>query len=106
MDWFKMKAVEYGLSFVIGPLAMLVMQLLKQGVAVVDQLPTWQKRGVVVFLAAVFTVLGQVLGVNFGVTPDDISGLAVLEQDTIKAALAAAVAMGLHALKKAAKPTP
>lgn len=100
MSWFKMQAIELGMSFVIGPLAAVTMQMLKQTVTVVEALPAWQKRGVVVFLATVFTVLGQVLGVDFGVTPESVSGLATLSEDTVKVALASVLAFGLHWLKK------
>lgn len=100
MSWFKMQAIELGMSFVIGPLAAVTMQLLKQLVGVVESMPAWQKRAVVVFLATVFTVLGQLLGVDFGVTPESISGLAALSEETVKVAIASAVAFGLHWLKK------
>lgn len=100
MSWFKMQAIELGMSFVIGPLAAVTMQLLKQLVGVVEAMPAWQKRAVVVFLATVFTVLGQLLGVDFGVTPESISGLAALSEETLKVAIASAVAFGLHWLKK------
>lgn len=100
MSWFKMQAIELGMSFVIGPLAAVTMQLLKQLVGVVEAMPTWQKRAVVVFLATVFTVLGQLLGVDFGVTSESISGLAALSEETVKVAIASAVAFGLHWLKK------
>lgn len=102
MSWFKMQAIELGLSLVVGPLAAVTMQLLKQVVGVVEALPAWQKRAVVVFLATAFTVLGQALGVDFGVTPESLDGLAALSEDTIKVAIASAVAFGLHWVKKKA----
>lgn len=102
MSWFKMQAIELGLSLVVGPLAAVTMQLLKQVVGVVEALPAWQKRAVVVFLAAVFTVLGQALGVDFGVTPESLDGLAALSEETVKVAIASALAFGLHWVKKKA----
>ena len=102
MNWFKMQAIELGLSFVVGPLAAVTMQLLKQLVGVVEAMPAWQKRAVVVALASVFTLLGQALGVDFGVTTESVTWLADLSEDTIKVAIASAVAFGLHWVKKKA----
>ena len=102
MNWFKMQAIELGLSFVIGPLAAVTMQLLKQVVAAVELMPAWQKRAVVVAIASVFTLLGQALGVDFGVTTESVTWLAELSEDTIKVAIASAVAFALHWLKKRA----
>jgi hypothetical protein len=103
VDFLKMKAVEMGLAWIVGPLAMLTMQGLKMAVAGIEALPAWQKRAVVVFVASVLTVLGQALGVDFGVTSESLNGLAAIELETVKVALASALALGLHALKKAAK---
>ena len=103
MTWLKMQALELGLAWIVGPVVVVVMQLLKRLVAVVEGLPAWQKRAVVVFLASVFTLLGQALGVDFGVTPESLSGLATLSEDTLKVAVASAFAMGLHWAKKALK---
>lgn len=103
MDFVKLKALEYGLAWLVGPLAMLAMQGLKRGVAAVELLPAWQKRTVVVFLATVFTVLGQVLGVDFGVTPDSLEGLTAITHETAKIAVAAAIAFALHWAKRVVK---
>ena len=102
MNWFKMQAIELAMSFVIGPLAAVTMQLLKQVVAAVELMPAWQKRAVVVAIASVFTLLGQALGVDFGVTTESVTWLAELSEDTIKVAIASAVAFALHWLKKRA----
>jgi hypothetical protein len=99
----KMKALEMGLAWVIGPLAMLTMQGLKSATVAIDALPAWKKRAVVVGVATMFTLLGQVLGVDFGVTTDSLEGLKAIELETLKVALASAIAMALHAMKKAAK---
>lgn len=103
MDVLKLKALEYAMAWLVGPLAMLAMQGLKRGVAAVDLLPAWQKRAVVVLLATGFTLLGQVLGVDFGVTPDSLEGLTLITHDTAKIAVAAALAFALHGLKRVVK---
>jgi hypothetical protein len=95
----KLKVVEYALSFVVAPLAMLAMQGLKIGVRQVDALPTWQKRGVVVAIAALFTALGHLAGVDFGVTSESVDALATLPVATLETVIAALIAMGLHWVK-------
>lgn len=96
MDFLKLKVVEYALSFVVAPLAMLAMQGLKIGVRQVDELPTWQKRGVVVAIAALFTALGHLAGVDFGVSGESIEALATLPVATLETVIAALIAMALH----------
>jgi hypothetical protein len=100
VELLKIKALEMGLAWVIGPLAMLTMQGMKAASRGIDALPAWQQRVVVVAVAAVLTLLGQVLGVDFGVTTDSLEGLKAIELETLKVAIASALAMGLHALKK------
>lgn len=103
MDFIKLKLVEYGMAFVIAPLAVIVVQALKRYSGWVESLPAWQKR---VFVAATvlgFTALGHALGVDFGVKGEDLGFLANLDQTTIETLLGSAVAFGIHALKKAAK---
>jgi hypothetical protein len=51
----------------------------------------------------VLTALGAALGIDFGVADGTLSGLAVLEKETIVAGLGAVVAMGLHAVRGAVK---
>ncbi len=99
MDWVKLKVVEYALSFVVAPLAMLAMQGLKIGVRQVDALPSWQKRGVVVAIAALFTALGHLAGVDFGVTSESVDALATLPVATLETVIAALIAMALHWVK-------
>jgi hypothetical protein len=99
VDWVKLKVVEYALSLVVAPLAMLTMQGLKFGVRQVDALPSWQKRAVVVAVAAMFTSLWHLAGVDFGVSNESIEGLTTLPVATLETALAAVLAMGLHWVK-------
>lgn len=103
MDTLKLKALEIGLGWIIGPLALLAMQLLKKYVAWVESRDAWTKRALVVATSAVLTALGAALGVDFGVSEGSISGLAMLEKETIVAVLGALVAMSLHALKSVVK---
>jgi hypothetical protein len=105
VDWVKLKVVEYALSFVVAPVALLVMQGLKLGVRQVDALPAWQKRAVVVAVAALFTALGNLVGVSFDVSGESVDGLATLPVQTVETALAAMLAMGLHWLKNKRKAT-
>lgn len=100
MDFFKLKALEYGMALVIGPLAAVIVQGAKRYIAWVDQLPAWQKRAFVLVTATALTALGAVTGVEFAVTGEDISLLNNLDAEAVKAALAAAVAFALHAVKK------
>lgn len=99
MDFLKLKAVEYALSVVVAPLAMLAMQALKVGVREVDELPAWQKRGVVVAVAALFTAIGNLAGVNFGVSGESVDGLLTVPAATVETAIASLLAMGLHWVK-------
>jgi hypothetical protein len=101
VGWLKMQAIEYGLTLIVAPLAVLVMQGLKRTADQVEQLPPWAKRGTVVAIAAACTAAGHVLGVDFGVTPE--TGLAAIPQGAVETAIAAALAMALHALKPAKK---
>ena len=104
MQTLKLWALEHALGIILGPLALLIMQGLKHAVAWIEALPAWQKRAVVVAVSAVLTSLGHLLGVDFGVAGgESVSGLAELPKGTIEAALAAVIAMALHALKRAAK---
>ena len=103
MDTLKVKMLEIGLGWIIGPLALVVMQLLKRYVAWVESRDAWTKRALVDATSAVLTALGAALGVDFGVSDGSISGLGMLEKETIVAGLGALVAMGLHAVRGAAK---
>jgi len=103
MDFMKLKVIEYGIAWIVGPLAALTMQGLKHYVAWVDGLDVWKKRAFVVVTATVFTLLGQVMGVEFAINGNDISALAAVDQETVKVALASLLAMGLHWAKKALK---
>jgi hypothetical protein len=106
VDTLKVKMLEIGLGWVIGPLALLTMQLLKRYVAWVESRDAWTKRALVVATSAVLTTLGAALGVDFGVSDGSISGLGMLEKETIVAGLGAVVAMGMHAVRGALKKKP
>ena len=106
MDTLKVKMLEIGLGWVIGPLALLTMQLLKRYVSWVESRDAWTKRALVVATSAVLTALGAALGIDFGVADGTLSGLAVLEKETIVAGLGALVAMGMHAVRGAIRKKP
>jgi hypothetical protein len=103
MDFLKLKVVEYGMAFVIAPLAVIVMQALKRYSVWVDTQKPWVKRAVVIVTVFAFTALGHWAGVDFGITGDDLGFLATIDQTAIETVLGAAVAFGIHAAKKAAK---
>jgi len=103
MDWFKIKAIEYGFALVVGPLAVVTVQGLKAYVAWVEQLSVWKKRAFVVVTVTVFTLLGQVTGVDFGLRGDDITALASTDVEAIKVVLGSAFAMILHAASRPKK---
>jgi hypothetical protein len=106
VEMLKLKALEIGLGWIIGPLALLTMQLLKRYVAWVESRDAWTKRALVVATSAVLTALGAALGIDFGVSDGSISGLGMLEKETVVAGLGAVVAMGLHAVRGAVKKKP
>jgi hypothetical protein len=105
MDFLKFKAVEYGMAFIIAPLAVIVMQALKRYSAWVDAQGPWIKRAFVTVTVFVFVLLAQVTGIDFGVTPgaESLEFLTDLDKNAIKTALGAATAFLIHALKKAGK---
>jgi hypothetical protein len=101
MEFLKLKLVEYGMAFVIAPLAVVVMQMLKRYSAWVDAQNAWVKRAFVLVTVFAFTVLAHRTGLNFGVIGEDLSFLGTLDQATIETVLGAAAAYLLHALQKA-----
>lgn len=101
MDWLKLKAIEYGFALIVGPLAALTVQGLKAYLLWVDGLTAWQKRAFVLVTVTVFTLLGQVTGVDFGVADGDLSKLQAVDVEAVKVAIGGLFAMGLHAVKKA-----
>lgn len=103
MDFIKIKLLEYGMAFIIAPLAVLFMQYLKKYSAWVEKQAAWTKRAFVTVTVMVFVVLGQVTGVDFGVTTDteSLDFLANVDLTAVKTILGAAVAFLIHALKKA-----
>lgn len=89
----------------IGPLTFLVMQWLKRLNDTIDTLPSSAKRITVVAVAAILTLVANVTGIDLHCDATaDTSCLALLDQDTVKALVASAVAFGLHALKTAKSP--
>lgn len=103
MDTLKLKLVEYGFALIVGPLAALTVQGLKSYLVWVDGLSVWQKRAFVMVTVTVFTLLGQVAGMDFGIKDGDLSALMALDVETVKVLLASLFAMGLHAVKKMVK---
>lgn len=103
MDTLKLKALEIGLGWIIGPLALLAMQMLKRYVNWVESRDAFTKRALVVATSVVLTTLGTALGVDFGVSDGSITELATLEKGTLVSALGAIVAMSLHALRSVVK---
>lgn len=105
MDFLKLKLVEYGFAFVVGPLAALIFQLLKRYSYWVDSLKEWPKRAFVTVTVAVFVALGSVTGVDFGATADTetLDFLANIDTTALKTALGAAVAFLLHWIRKSVK---
>jgi hypothetical protein len=103
MDFIKLKLVEYGMAFVVAPLAVIIVQYLKKYSAWVESRAAWEKRVLVAATVLVFTALGHALGVNFGVNGDNLDFLANVNQATIETVLGSATAFLIHALKKASK---
>lgn len=103
MDALKIKALEIGLGWLVGPLVLIVVQLLKRYVAWVESRDAWTKRALVVATSAAVTACGAALGVDLGVNSTDMAGLAAIPAETLTAAVGAAVAMALHAVKSATK---
>ena len=101
MDFLKLKLVEYGMAFVIAPLAVLIVQYLKKYSLWVDTRSAWQKRVIVAVTVLGFTALAHVTGVDFGVKGDDLGFLANLDQTTIETLLGSLVAFAIHAVQKA-----
>lgn len=100
-----MKMVEYGFSFIVAPLAVVVVQFLKRYSYWLDSLTAWPKRAFVVATVTVFVIVGQVTGVDFGVVANqgNVDFLTELDTNAIKVALGAGLAYVIHALKKGMK---
>jgi hypothetical protein len=103
MDFLKLKLVEYGMAFVVAPLAVVIVQMLKRYSSWVESRSAWEKRVLVGATVLGFTVAGHALGVDFGITGDDLGFIANLDQTTIETILGSAVAFAIHALRKATK---
>lgn len=101
MEFLKYKALEYGFALIVAPAAYMLVQHLKKYVEWVNALSPWKKRAFVVVTVTVLTILGQAIGVDFGVTESTFELAANIDQESIKIALGSAFAMAIHALKKA-----
>lgn len=89
---------------VIGPLTFLVMQVLKNSNTVVEGLPPLVKRMVVAGIAVAMTLIASFTGVPIHCdVASEVNCLTLLDHDTVKAVVAAAVAFLLHALKNSVK---
>lgn len=89
----------------LGPLTFVIMQQLKLLSKVVDNLPASVKRFAVAGIAILLTVIAKATGVELACDANAVeSCLTTLDQDAVRAALAAGVAYVLHLAKK--KPTP
>jgi uncharacterized ferredoxin-like protein len=89
----------------LGPLTFVVMQQLKLLSKVVDNLPVTAKRFAVAAIAVLLTGVSKASGVELACDANAVeSCLTTLDQDAVRAALAAGVAYVLHLAKK--KPTP
>ena len=90
---------------VIGPLTFAAMQAIKGLNATVDALPPLAKRVAVAVIATVLTLIASVTGAPIHCDVNsDVNCLALLDQDAVKAIVAAGVAFALHGLKKIKKP--
>lgn len=104
-DFLKIQLVEYGVSFLIAPLAVLVVQWFKKYSFWLDSLKAWPKRAFVAVTVSVFVAISNATGVDFGVTAgqESVDFLANLDVSVIKVALGSAAAFAIHAIKKAIK---
>ena len=97
--------LQAAIPLLLGPLTFVVMQQLKILSGVVDTMPAAIKRFMVAGIAVVLTVASKAAGVELACDADAASScLAALDQDAVRAMLAAGVAYLLHLAKK--KPTP
>lgn len=89
---------------VIGPLTFLAMQALKSVNVGIDALPPLAKRVTVAAIAVALTLVANVTGAPIHCDANaDTNCLALLDQDAVKAIVAALVAFALHALKNVKK---
>lgn len=105
MDFLKIKLIEYGFAVIVAPVAAIVFQLLKRYSSWVDNLGEWPKRAFVAVTVFAFVALGQVTGVDFGVTAEaeSLAFIQDIDAATIKVVLGSALAYLLHAVKKQLK---
>lgn len=98
----KSLALSLLLPLIVGPVTFVVMQTLKRLSAWVDGQSPTVKRFAVALIAFALTLVGKLTGVDIPCDADT-NCLAVLDHDTIKALVAAGLAVSLHHLKKATK---
>ena len=85
----------------LGPLTFVVMQQLKLLSTVVDNLPVSVKRFAVAGIAILLTVIAKATGVELACDANAVeSCLTTLDQDAVRAVLAAGVAYVLHLAKQ------
>jgi len=89
---------------IVGPLSYFLMQWLKSVSGKVDALPPLPKRAIVLVLVSVITELAAISGIGSDCDGSSLSAcLATLDQDALKAAVGAALAFGIHAVRKPTK---
>ena len=99
--------LQAAIPLLLGPLTFVVMQQLKLLSAAVDTMPTALKRVMVAGIAVFLTVIAKATGVELACDANAAeSCLAALDQDAVRAALAAGVAYVLHLAKQKPAPTP
>ena len=99
--------LQAAIPLLLGPLTFVVMQQLKILNGVVDTLPAAAKRFMVAGIAVVLTVASKAAGVELACDANAADTcLAALDQDAVRATLAAGVAYLLHLAKKKPTPTP
>lgn len=97
MDFLKLKAVELALPFLLAPIVVVVMQLLKRASSTIDGLNPWLKRSAIVGIAAGLTALGNLIGVDFHCDASAaVDCLSTLDKDVVKASITAAAAFLIH----------
>lgn len=101
-DWLTWKAIAVAVPVVIGPLAYLLMGAIKTVAAFVDRQPAFLQRGMVVVIAFVIATVAQLTGTDLACVDTAVGcTLRDLDRPAVEAILGAAVAMAMHALRKA-----
>ena len=98
MNWFQTSALNFALPYLLGPLAFLLMQGLKQLSGLIDNLPPWAKQGVV-FLTAQILVFAQEWS-NQSLACGDACTINDVGPAFLKGVLVAGSAFLMHFLKQ------